>query len=75
LANRSSFSSSLPRDIKRLIDCTPGTDSYIRELRNLFVDAHAHHRKWHSAMLIQKSNVDMSTEEPTSDIVASVSTT
>ena len=73
MANRSSFSSSLPRDIKRLIDCTHGSDSYIRELRAMFVEAHSHHKKWHGMMLAQKSNVDMSTEEP-AETVASVST-
>jgi ferritin-like protein len=64
LANRSTFTSDLPRDIKRLIDLTPGNAHQTGELRRLFIDAHKHHRKWHSDMLSQKSNVDTSTEEP-----------
>jgi hypothetical protein len=64
MANRSSFNSVLPRDVKRLIDLTPGDAHQIGELRRLFIDAHKHHKKAHQDMLSQKSNVDISTEEP-----------
>jgi hypothetical protein len=64
LANRSTFLTVLPRNIKRLIDLTPGNAHHIGEIRRLFIDAHAHHKKWHNTMLSQKSNMDASTEEP-----------
>jgi len=64
MANRSTFGSVLPREIKRLIDLTPGDVHQIGALRRLFIDAHAHHKKVHNTMLTQKTNVETSTEEP-----------
>lgn len=93
MANRSSFSLALPRDLKRLINLVTSVQGYEKrvsvdaldkngnkvsrfvirkdydnELRSLFIEAHAHHRKWHNAMLSQKSNVDVAGEEPAEEV-------
>lgn len=59
MANRSTFGSILPRDVKRFIDLSPGDAHYIGELRRMFIDAHKHHKKWHAESLTKKQNVDI----------------
>lgn len=46
MANRSTFGSKLPRDIKKLLALTPTNNTREdRVLRELFLEAHAHHKK------------------------------
>ncbi len=46
MANRSDFNSKLPRQIKRLLALTPTANSREdRVLRELFLEAHAHHKQ------------------------------
>jgi hypothetical protein len=46
MANRSTFGSKLPRNLKKLLALTPSKDAHeARQLRELFLEAHAHHKK------------------------------
>jgi hypothetical protein len=95
MANRSTFGSVLPRELKRLVDLSSSNPTYEKrvlepafnkagekiqryvirkdydnELRALFIEAHAHHKKVHTAMLTQKTNIDAAAEEPTETAAA-----
>jgi len=59
MANRSSFSSKLPRDIKRILDLTPGSKQYIDTLRGLFIDAHARHKAFKLQRLDKQISADL----------------
>jgi hypothetical protein len=97
MANRSTFNSSLPREIKRIIDLSNPVAGYEKKiteefydkegnkksrvviqkdyenmLRELFLHAHKHHKKWHQEMLTKKTNESADT---TVESVESASTT
>jgi hypothetical protein len=62
MANRSTFNSRLPRDIKRLLDLTPGDKQYINSLRGLFIDAHRHHKAFKLQRLDKQISLDLKSD-------------
>lgn len=64
MANRSDYSSILPRRFKRLISLMNDIDeNQKRVVRKLFISAHAHAQAQRKIMLTQKSNVDFAPKD------------
>jgi hypothetical protein len=81
MANRSTFNTTLPRDIGRFLALSqspvptfskelrqlfkgPGVEGYDREIRKLFIEAHARHRGFKLQRLAREVVADLKKEDP-----------
>ena len=63
MANRSDWSSTLPRQIKRMLALQPFKDAHERgEVIRAWIDAHAHAKRARNKMLSARTNIERSTE-------------
>jgi predicted metal-dependent peptidase len=83
MAARSTFGTTLPRDLKRFLDLTnplepqlnktdskewrkmfkgAGPEGYNRELRKMFIEAHAHHKAFKLKRLAKEVAADLKEE-------------